>query len=140
MEQEDQSFLGRGWNFPPRFNSNTLQVEMVEGEEDIRQSLWILISTLPGERILKPLYGCDLHSLVFERLTVTIKEEIIDMLELAIIRFEPRIILNEIQVEIDADQSGLVKIIVDYRVRRTNSRSNIVYPYYLKEGTNITSL
>ena len=140
MENNDRSFLGRGWHFPPSFDKVNNSVKMVESEEDIRQSLYILISTLAGERLLNPLYGCDLHSLVFERLTATIKQEIIDLVEMAIIRFEPRILVNEVRVQMDQVELGLIKIIVDYTVRQTNSRSNIVYPYYLNEGTNVTGL
>jgi len=113
---------------------------MVEGEADIRQSLYILISTLPGERLLKPLYGCDLHGFVFEKMSYSLKQEIIDLVELAIIRYEPRIRLDAVDVRFSEEQVGLVYITVNYTVRKTNSRSNIVYPYYLQEGTNITDL
>ena len=60
MKQHPQSFLGRGWSFPPRFDDRQYTIMMVEEEEDIRQSLRILFSTLPGERLMKPDYGCDL--------------------------------------------------------------------------------
>jgi len=70
--QIKKSFLGTGWGFPPEFNELTLSVNMVSEEEDIRQSLFILLSTTPGERPLNPAYGCDLQSLVFEKISESI--------------------------------------------------------------------
>ena len=70
---ENQSFLGRGWSFPPEFNNESRAVKMLEDEEDIRSSLQILLSTRPGERIMVPGYGCNLDELLFSPLNLTIK-------------------------------------------------------------------
>lgn len=139
-KQVKKSFLGTGWSFPPTFHLDRNHVEMVSEEEDIRQSLFLLISTTPGERLMRPAYGCDLQKLVFEQISHTLRVEIIAMVELAILRFEPRIRVEEVNVTIDPNNYGLLYILVDYLVKSTNSRSNIVYPFYLKEGTHVKEL
>jgi len=135
-----QSFLGRGWSFPPTFRLQTQTVDMVEEDEDIRQSLQLLIATLPNERLMNPTYGCDLNSLVFERISQSLQQEIIAMVSMAILRFEPRVDVNEIMVRVSPDDFATLFILVDYTIRTTNSRSNMVFPFYLKEGTNISNL
>jgi phage baseplate assembly protein W len=133
----DRSFLGTGWAFPPEFNRTSRKVKMVDEDDDIRESLYILISTTPGERTLQPAYGCELRSIVFEVFTESTITEIKDIIERAILFFEPRIDLNFIEIETDEIVQGILKILVDYTVRATNSRSNMVYPFYFQEGTSI---
>ncbi len=134
-----QSFLGTGWSFPPTFNSFNRHIEMVSEEQDIVQSLHILINTIPGERIMSPTYGCDLHRLVFDQLSPSLENEIKSLVSQAILEHEPRVIVDEVQVRFSDEQPGLVYILVDYTVRLTNSRSNMVYPFYIKEGTNLSA-
>ena len=136
----EKSFLGTGWGFPPSFELERTTVEMVSEEEDIRQSLYLLISTTPGERLMRPGYGCDLQSLVFEQISHMLRVEIIDMVKMAVLRFEPRIKVEDVRVTVDPDNQGLLYILVDYLVKTTNSRGNIVYPFYLKEGTNVNEI
>ena len=131
MEEENKSFLGTGWSFPPKFNIKKNEIETVSQEEDIRQSINILLSTMPGERIMRPDYGCDLMSLVFERLSSSTEMKVIDMVSSAILRYEPRIILEEIQVEMSSEDFGLLLIYLEYTIRSVNTRDNIVYPFYL---------
>ncbi|WPD22082.1 MAG: GPW/gp25 family protein [Candidatus Electrothrix aestuarii] len=133
--KEDSSFLGRGWSFPPRFNPADRGVETVAEEEDIRESLRILFSTAPGERIMHPSYGCGLKRMVFESITETVQTEIKDLIERAILFFEPRITLE--QVELDATEifEGKLLILLEYTIRTINVRSNMVYPFYFQEGT-----
>ncbi|MTB52947.1 GPW/gp25 family protein [Lewinella sp. W8] len=135
-----KSFLGTGWSFPPQFLLDTGSISMVSEEEDIRQSLFLLFSTTPGERVMKPEYGCDLHSLVFERLTPSTENQMVDMIRTSIIRFEPRIILEDVVVDMVDAYQGRIDIGVRYTVRITNSRDNIVYPFYFKEGTNVFNM
>ena len=136
----EKSFLGTGWSFPPSFHQGAAGLEMASEEEDIRQSLFLLISTLPGERLMRPEYGCDLHSLTFDQVNYTLRTEIIHVVEMAILRHEPRIRVEQILVTVSPETDGLVYIAVDYLVKKTNSRSNIVYPFYLQEGTNVTEI
>ncbi len=131
-------FLGRGWSFPPRFSSAMQDVEMVAGETDIRESITILLSTSQGERVMVPTYGCDLYRFLFADLTTSLITEIRDTVATAILRWEPRIDLIEVTVVPDTDQPTLLRIGIDYLVRRTNVRSNLVFPFYLTEATLAT--
>jgi len=137
MEDNTTSFLGTGWSFPPRFSVHDRQVVMESGEEDIRQSLLILLSTSPGERLMNPAYGCGLQHMTFERFTYAVKNRIVDMVGRAILLFEPRVILEKVDVVPVSLLDGQVNIIVDYTVITTNTRHNIVYPFYIGEGTNL---
>lgn len=139
-----QRFLGRGWSFPPAFNAYDKNVTMSEYEQDIEESLSILLSTSPGERIMQPDFGCGLKRLVFESIDESIKTKIKDLVERAILFFEPRIDVENVRVKDNNNQSnntpvdqGVLFIQIEYRIRQTNSRSNIVYPFYFIEGTNI---
>jgi phage baseplate assembly protein W len=124
------SFLGTGWGFPPEFEESTGSVRMVSGTRDIDESLDILLSTIPGERVMLPDYGCDLHRFVFHELSTTIIEEIRDTVSGAIQRWEPRIELLACDARLDPDRPGLVLIELSYRVRRSNVKGNLVYPFY----------
>lgn len=139
MDEIDKRFLGRGWSFPPEFQRqvDALGVKMVEEEEDIRESLRILISTRPGERVMQPAYGCGLHAMVFETINQSSVTEIKDIVERAVLFFEPRITLESIDIDTDDALEGRIKIQLNYRVRKTNTRSNFVYPFYYLEGSQV---
>lgn len=137
MAEEENSFLGKGWGFPPTFQKENKQVEMVSDEEDIRQSLEILLSTYVGERVMQPEYGCNLRELLFEPLDTSLQTYILDLVEKAIIYFEPRIRLESASMLTDQVSEGILIISIDFRVRTTNSRFNMVYPFYLNEGTEV---
>jgi len=129
------SFLGTGWGFPPQFSSTPGQVAMLSDEDDIRSSLEILLSTRPGERVMRPDYGCNLDELVFEPLTTTFKTYIKDLITTAILFYEPRIDVNKIELDDTGEVEGRILISIDYTVRSTNSRYNFVYPFYKNENT-----
>ncbi len=129
------AFLGRGWSFPPSFDPITGAVSMAVADEDIVQSLWILLSTRLGERIMLATYGCDLSSKVFSSLTTTNANEICTLVARAILDWEPRVTVENISVTEDVDAQGWLNISIDYCIRQTNSRSNLVYPFYTAEAT-----
>ncbi|MBB6250762.1 GPW/gp25 family protein [Nitrospirillum iridis] len=132
---DDAAFLGTGWSFPPTFDRTSATVVMSSGVQDIKESLWILMSTSLGERLMLATYGCSLWQKVFTNLTNTHANQIRDMLARAILEWEPRIDAERIEVaEIDPRQ-GLAQISIDFVVRQTNVRSNLVYPFYLLEAT-----
>lgn len=133
---EEPDFLGIGWGFPPTFNRGTCGVEMLTGKEDIESSLEILLSTAIGERIMQPRYGCNLDRLLFEPLNTTLQAYMRDLIETAIIFFEPRITLNSIVLEA-ISLEGLVNIDIEYTIAATNARHNFVYPFYINEGIEI---
>ncbi|MBC6989578.1 MULTISPECIES: GPW/gp25 family protein [Hymenobacter] len=131
------TFLGRGWSFPPTFNPVFRGVEMLEQEADIASSLEILLSTMLGERVMVPEFGCNMEELVFESLDTTTKTLMADKIESAILYFEPRITLETVRLDSSRELEGVVLIEVIYKVRTTNSRFNFVFPFYKKEGTDI---
>ncbi|MFK7785442.1 MAG: GPW/gp25 family protein [Crocinitomicaceae bacterium] len=131
------SFLGTGWSFPPKFDKNTKSVATVSEEDDIRESLMILLSTRPGERVMNPLYGCNMDDLLFESLNLTLKTYVADLVETAILYFEPRIDLQKVSINENNDLEGELLVELDYVVRSTNTRRNLVYPFYRGEGTDI---
>jgi len=133
----DKAFLGVGWSFPPEFHKHgdLMGVRMVSEEDDIRESLMILLSTRPGERVMQPGYGCALHALVFETLSESAITEIRDVIERAVLFYEPRITVESIDVDTQQIYDGQLLVELNYIVRRTNNRSNIVYPFYFIEGS-----
>ena len=135
----NESFLGRGWGFPPEFSKTTNSVLLTEGEDDIEKSLQILLSTQLGERIMLPDYGCNLEELLFKPLNLTLKTYVTDLIKTAILYHEPRIDTEKIWIEESTDNDGILLINIDYRVRITNSRKNMVFPFYKAEGTEIGS-
>lgn len=134
--EENKSFLGIGWGFPPAFVKKS-GVEMAGYEEDIRQSLAILFATLPGERISNMEYGSHIHRWAFEKMDLSTQTLIEESIRKAILYFESRITLEKIVVEIKDPLEGILWINMEYTVRLTNTRSNMVYPFYFKEGTNL---
>ena len=133
-----KSFLGTGWSFPPAFSKAEKQAVMLSDEADIQSSLEILLSTRPGERVMRPDYGCNLDELVFEPLTTTFKTYIKDLVNTAILYYEPRIEVNKIDINDSGELDGRIILSVEYTVRATNSRYNFVYPFYRMEGTELT--
>tara|TARA_B100000768_G_C11264011_1_gene370169 strand:- start:919 stop:1335 length:417 start_codon:yes stop_codon:yes gene_type:complete len=134
---QEKSFLGIGWSFPPTFNKERSDVEMTTKEEDIKQSLHIYFNTKLGERIMRQDFGCIIHEHLFDRLDKSILDVLTFELKQNIGNIEPRIIVNEISImPIDINE-GSVEINIKYTVITTNVRDNIIFPYYLNEGTNI---
>lgn len=129
------SFLGRGWGFPPRFAGGG--VRMVEDEADVHESLQILFRTLPGERPLQPGYGLDLTPLLFEPLTTTLRTLLEDRITTTLLVHEPRIRVLSLVVDDAQARDGLLLIRLDYAVRSTNSRFNLVFPYYLGDANEL---
>ena len=135
MNDNTTRFLGTGWSFPPSFSVREGGAAMVSGEEDIRQSLQIILSTGVGERLMRPDFGCDLRQLAFEPLDSTQETHIRDVIQTALLRNEPRIVLEDVAVSPAPGQDGLILISISYLITSTNSRSNLVFPYYTTEGS-----
>ena len=135
MENNDKAFLGTGWGFPPTFDLASQSVQLVSAQEDIYQSLTILLSTYLGERVMQPTYGCNLQDFVFESLSPNITNSIKEQLRTSILYHEPRILLNSLDLSLDEQLEVRVNLIIDYTILNTNSRFNLVYPFYLEEST-----
>ena len=130
----EEQFLGKGWAFPLVFENQGRSVRMAEAENDIRQSLNILLSTELGERVMRPAFGWKRDALLFEPLSTTFASYLKREIETAILFFESRIELNKVTFELPPNREGLIEIRLDYTIRVTNTRSNLVYPFYLDEA------
>lgn len=110
---------------------------MVTEEDDVVESLRILLGTRPGERIMQPRFGCNLDVMLFEPITTTLIAFVKEMIESAILYFEPRIELDSVNISTVEIHDGLILIELNYLIRATNSRFNLVYPFYLNEGSDV---
>ena len=139
MAEDIQSFLGTGWSFPPAFTKSPEMTRMVSDLKDIEQSLYIILSTTPGERIMQPEFGCDLKRLAFEINDSTLIANINHLIYHALLNFEPRVNFIEAKIVNREELDGVLHIEVNYKVIITNTRHNIVFPFYLQgEGTNVS--
>ncbi len=131
------SFLGNGWSFPPEFIQETCELRMTADEEDIRASLKILLGTSAGERFMNPKYGMDMHEMLFEPMGTTAKTLLKDRIKYAILIYEPRINLISLELDSSAELEGRISIILDYVTRSTNSRYNLVFPFYTTDSNEV---
>ena len=129
------NFLGRGFAFPPSFTGG--QVAMVQDEADIHDSLRILFGTLPGERVLQPRFGLDLTPLLFEPLSTTLRTLLKDRITTTVLIHEPRIKVLDLVIDDTQALEGVLQIRLEYSVRSTNSRFNLVYPFYLGDANEL---
>ena len=132
----ENAFLGSGWSFPPAFGPGGAEVQTVFGVEDIEQSLAILLATRRGERVMQDEFGCDLSEFLFGEVSEGLVDRLRDFISDAILYHEPRIRLNGIEVSDGGAAGGLLLIHIDYTIRATNSRFNMVYPFYLDEAAS----
>jgi hypothetical protein len=132
----EKAFLGRGWAFPIAADPGG-EVSLVAFEEDIREAIRIILGTNHGERVMRPDFGANLRALVFEPLSATTMSLVQDQVERALIEWEPRIDLLDVRVTGGPEERarGRLTVEIDYRVRATNTFYNLVYPFYLLEGT-----
>jgi phage baseplate assembly protein W len=127
----EADFLGSGWSLPSLIHDG--QIELSRDDQNIYESIWIILATAPGERVMRPKFGCGIHDLVFsvpDAATLgRIQKEIFD----ALTRWEPRIDVTDVDVEIKG-RGEVLLINIHYRVRATNNFFNLVYPFYLTVG------
>lgn len=127
----EKEFLGTGWGFPPSFSNYGKDVQLVSGEDDIKESLEILFSTALGERYNYEEFGCDLKKFMFEEVNPTLIVELQRMMVNAVINYEPRVDLKNIEVNEAENNAKLLLINVEYFIKETNSEQNMVYPLYI---------
>jgi phage baseplate assembly protein W len=130
------TFLGVGWSFPPGFTAGGAEITTAADAEDIRQSLEILFATEPGERVMRETFGCGLRQFIFESIDQTLLNSIRSAVSDAILYFEPRIRLDSVDVSDSNEMAGLLTISIEYTIRTTNSRYNMVYPFYVNEAND----
>lgn len=140
----DSDFLGIGWTFPVQLNplanetgqaevesSQTGAIQLARYEEAVRQSIRMILSTARGERLMRPEFGCSLHDLVFTTSSAAAIGEVISAVQESLIQWEPRIDVLEVTATPDTNESNRLLIDINYQVRTTNNRFNLVYPFYL---------
>ena len=123
-------FHGVGWRFPIGPDGHG-QIAEAAGEESIRDAIWIILSTAPGERMMRPDFGCGIHDLVFAPNSAGTASRVAGEVRQALLQWEPRIDVLDVRVSSSGDGEELL-IQIDYRVRSTNNRFNMVYPFYLE--------
>lgn len=128
-----KEFLGRGWRFPVNVNSSG-KIETSSYEDDIKESIWIILSTSKGERVMRPDFGCGIYEHVFGVINTSTMGMIESSVREALIQWEPRIEIKNVNVSADKAEEGKLLIGIDYRVRSTNNEFNLVYPFYLTES------
>jgi phage baseplate assembly protein W len=129
-----KEFLGRGWKFPVAVNPTTGRIAMSEFEEDIKESIRIILATAPGERVMRPDFGCGIHDLVFStisRITVGLFES---RVREAITKWETRVEILKLEISTRDAANGKLEIELTCLVRATNAAFNLVFPFYLTEG------
>jgi len=133
-QRDAASFLGRGWGFPFRVGPVGAP-ELVSDEEDIHQSILIILGTDPGERVMRPDFGAGLTSFVFEPLSTATMTRVGTRVREALIDWEARIDVIDVTVTANGVERERLDIALTYRVRASNALHNLVYPFYLDEGT-----
>ena len=125
-------FLGKGWQFPVALGAGGA-VEVAAYEESVRQSIWVILGTAKGERVMRPDFGCGIYDMVFGVNSATTASDAAEEVRDALVSFEPRIDVLGVEVEPGGDGEVLY-VSIDYQVRATNTVFNLVYPFYLEGG------
>ena len=128
-----KEFLGVGWKFPIQLDTDG-KFALSQYEEDIKESILIILKTEPGERVMEPEFGCGIYEYVFSTINISNLMLMEESVKKALLIYEPRIEVNQVKASSDHHENGLVLISIDYTVSSTNERQNLVYPFYLKEG------
>ena len=128
--REVVDFIGRGFTWPMRVDQSG-SISLTSGVADLDSSVRLILMTAPGERLMRPEFGCRIHELVFEPLTANTLGLMKHAVRQALAQWEPRITVEDVEVESDPSIAGLVRIVIGYRVRATNDRRNLVHPFYL---------
>jgi Bacteriophage baseplate protein W len=129
----DRTFLGTGWKFPV-IPTRTGALALSSEEAKIQQSIWIILSTAPGERLMNPRFGCGIHDLVFSPNSVNARDNVGQQVRRALVTFEPRIQLLEVNVDAGPGEPAKMLIRISYRIRSSNVIQNMVYPFFVREG------
>ncbi|WP_049923826.1 GPW/gp25 family protein [Halopiger djelfimassiliensis] len=126
-------FLGTGWQYPVTSDQRG-DIELSDAEADIREAIRIILGTAKGERIMRPEFGCDIHDHVYSSASPSTLNLIESSVREALVRWEPRIDVEDVTARTDDEDPNKILIEIDYRVRTTNSLSNMVYPFHITEG------
>jgi phage baseplate assembly protein W len=129
-----RQFLGTGWKFPLRVDERG-RIATASEEQRIEESIYLILGTAPGERAMRPDFGCGIHDLNFVPNNPAMAALVVDRVRRALVQYEHRIDVMRVAAERPPEQPNLVLVRIDYRIRATNSTGNLVYPFYITEGT-----
>ncbi|MCI1278629.1 MAG: GPW/gp25 family protein [Nitrospira sp.] len=135
LENSPKDFLGRGWRFPVAIDPLSGRIATSEFERDIRESITIILSTARGERVMRQDFGCGIHDLVFASMNTSTLGLFESNIRESIIQYEPRVEIVKLDLSTAESDTGKLKVKLFLRIRETNHEFNMVYPFYLKEGT-----
>ncbi|MEN2399216.1 GPW/gp25 family protein [Flavobacterium sp. MC2016-06] len=137
VDKSKSTFLGSGWAFPVSFSVGNHQLNTSSNETNINESINIILSTRKGERTLESNFGSGLQQFMFRKIDSSLKGEIIETIKFALLRYEPRILVQDVQVASTDITNGIIEILIIYVYSQTNTRHNYVFPFHIKEGTNL---
>lgn len=130
MTSDSADFIGRGISFPLRVDQGG-SIALTSGAADIEGSLRMVLMTAPGERLMRPQFGCRIWDLLFEPINANTLGLMAEAVRDAVSQWEPRIVLEDVQLDVDQRELGRVHINLRYRIRATNDRRNLVFPFYV---------
>jgi len=128
--ERDREYIGQGLAFPLQVNPRG-EIALATGERDIQQAIRIILGTMPGERVMRPEFGCRIHELVFAPHDAATEGLAVYYVQEALERWEPRIDVVVVNVATDPVKEGIMLLEIKYRVRDTHNERSIVYPFYL---------
>jgi len=128
-----RAFLGIGWKFPLQVTAGG-SIALSGYEQRVQESIYLILTTAKGERVMLPDFGCGIHDLVFAPNNPQTLSAVVQEVRLALVTYERRIDVLDVATETAPGQPNLLLIRVDYRIRANNALGNLVYPFYIKEG------
>jgi uncharacterized protein len=134
MANDTRDFLGIGWKFPLQVTPGGT-IAQSRYEQRVEESIYLILSTAPGERLMLPDFGCGIHDLVFAPNNVTTPTRVVQLVRQALTAYEPRIDVLDLSAEPAPDQPNLLLIRINYQIRANNAVGNMVYPFYIQEGS-----
>jgi uncharacterized protein len=137
LGRQAKQFLGSGWSFPVTFSAGNHQLNLAAYEENVNNSINAILLTRMGERSMEPQFGSGLYQFFFRNPDSTLKGEIVDAVKTALLHSEPRITVTNVEADFTDLLNGLVEVTVTYVYNETNTRHNYVFPFHIKEGTNL---
>ena len=134
MAKDTRAFLGVGWKFPLQVTARG-KIAQAKYEQRIEEALYLILSTAKGERVMLPNFGCGIQELVFAPNNTVTRSVVVQNVRQALVANEPRIDVLNIDAETAPEEPNLLLIRIDYRIRANNALNNLVYPFYINEGT-----
>jgi hypothetical protein len=137
--KQEKQFLGSGWAFPVTFSFGNYELNLSAFEDNVNHSIDAILKTRMGERCMEPNFGSGVQQYFFRQQDATLQGEITDAVKAALLHNEPRITVLDVQVNFTDMVNGFTEVTITYAYNQTNSRHNYVFPFYIKEGTNLQS-